>query len=129
MFRRFMEWLKGGYHTSEACIDMQTVNGEIPAWGRWEKETYRFQVWVYRDTVTRDASWVRPVHKYRYEVRPMTTHQLPVDRRSNTIYITEKAERWFVDYHVDTAVEAADAYVNYILGIRMAFEASRQQAP
>jgi hypothetical protein len=125
MFKKIGEWIKGNVHTTETLIDVVTFEGKIPPYLRYPEEPFRFQVWVYRDTVTRDAYWVRPKTSIRYVVKPMTKHLLPTDRRARTINVYETSEAQ--TFKAKSAKDAVTEYLAWLRTERYLFEKAYEE--
>ena len=121
MFKRLMEWVKGGTYTTEVLVDVVTFEGKVPQWMNYPEEPYRIQVWVYRTTTRRDAQWVSPILAWRYVVKPLSKHRIPIDRRGRSITVYETS----ISKEMIGAYSATDAVQQYLLWIkeqRVAFE-------
>lgn len=119
MWKRLVEALKGDTHSVDFVARRITYEGSIPAVKHWPIEAYRLHVYVHRVTTSRDAFWVKPSTRLYYVVDPMTSHRIPVDVRSKTIYVLDNVGK----QRFDDAIGAADAvhrYLQIVLNGRMA---------
>lgn len=126
IFQRFIEAIKGDVHIREILMSVETVEGIIPPSGRYGEEKFRFQVWIHRISKTRDCWWIPSEDTFRYSVRPMTIHMLPLELRGRTILSQEPAPEKDMQA-VDTNT-AATAYRNWIMAKRSEFERLNAEA-